>query len=83
MGGIFAYEYTLASTEFTINHLKHALRLLASCPDLEKVHIIAHSRGTQVVTDASRELHLEIRGTADTAKTLKIGTVVLCAADMD
>lgn len=83
IGGIKAYEYTLASTQFTIYHFKQTLRLIASCPDVEKVHIIAHSRGTAVTTDAIRELHLEIRSTADTQKTLKLGTVILAAADMD
>ncbi|MEE8154092.1 MAG: alpha/beta hydrolase [Phycisphaerales bacterium] len=82
--GLFkAYQYTLASTQFTIYHFKQMLRLIASCPEVEKVHIIAHSRGTAVTTDAIRELHLEIRGTADTKKVLKLGTVVLAAADLD
>jgi esterase/lipase superfamily enzyme len=82
--GLFkAYEYTLASTQFTVYHFKQALRLIASCPQVEKVHIIAHSRGTAVTTDTVRELHLEIRGTGDTQKTLKLGTVILAAADID
>jgi esterase/lipase superfamily enzyme len=83
MGGLKAYEYTLGSTDFTVYHFKQALRLIASCPEVEKVHIIAHSRGTAVTTDTIRELHLEIRSTADTQKTLKLGTVILAAADID
>lgn len=83
MGGLKGYQYTLASTQFTIYHFKQTLRLIASCPEVEKVHILAHSRGTAVTTDAIRELHLEIRGTADTQKTLKLGTVILAAADID
>ncbi|MHC4940381.1 MAG: alpha/beta hydrolase [Planctomycetota bacterium] len=83
MGGFKGYEYTLASTQFTVFHLKQTLRLLASSPEVEKVHLLAHSRGTAVTTEAVRELHLEIRGTADTQKTLKLGSVVLAAADID
>lgn len=83
MGGLRAYEYTLASTEFTIFHFKQALRLIASCPDVERVHIMAHSRGTQVTLDGLRELHIELRSTTDTQQALKIGTVVLAAADID
>ncbi|MHC4553079.1 MAG: alpha/beta hydrolase [Planctomycetota bacterium] len=83
IGGVKAYEYTLASTQVTVYHFKQALRLIASCPEVEKVHIIAHSRGTAVTTDTIRELHLEIRSTADTQKTLKLGTVILAAADID
>lgn len=83
VGLVRAYEYTLASTQFTIYHFKQALRLIASCPEVEKVNIIAHSRGTAVTTDAVRELYLELRSTTDVAKTLKFGTVVLAAADID
>ncbi len=82
-GVLRAYEYTRESGEFTVYHLKQTLRMIASCPDLQKIHIIAHSRGTDVITTALRELHLEIRGTAQTQKELKLGTVVLAAADMD
>ena len=83
IGGLKAYEYTLASTQFTVYHFKQTLRLIASCPEVEKVHIIAHSRGTAVTTETIRELHLEIRGTGDTQKALKLGTVILAAADID
>lgn len=82
-GTLRAYEYTRESGEFTIYHLKQTLRMIASCPDVQKVHIIAHSRGTDVMTSALRELHLEIRGTAKTREKLKLGTVVLAAADLD
>jgi esterase/lipase superfamily enzyme len=82
--GLFkAYEYTVASTQFTVYHFKQALRLIASCPEVEKVHIIAHSRGTAVTTDTVRELYLELRGTTDAQKALKLGTVILAAADID
>ncbi len=82
-GFLRAYEYTLGSTQFTIYHFKQALRLIASCPEVERVHILAHSRGTAVTTDAVRELYLELRGTHDTRRALKLGTVVLAAADID
>ena len=82
--GLFgAYEYTLASTQFTVYHFKQALRLIASCPEVEKVNIIAHSRGTAVTTDTVRELFLELRGTTDAQKALKLDTVILAAADID
>jgi esterase/lipase superfamily enzyme len=63
---IKGYEYTLASTQFTVFHLKQTLRRIAACPEVEKVNIIAHSRGTAVITEAVRELHLELRSTTDT-----------------
>ncbi|MGH7180231.1 MAG: alpha/beta hydrolase, partial [Tepidisphaeraceae bacterium] len=82
-GTLRAYEYTNQSAMFTIYHLKQTLRLIASCPAVEKVHIIAHSRGTAVASGAVRELVLEIRGKGDLKKELKLGTAALCAADLD
>jgi esterase/lipase superfamily enzyme len=52
------------------------------------VHIIAHSRGTDVAISALRELRLEIggarpAGARETREALKLGTVVLAAPDLD
>ena len=78
------YTYDRESSEFTVFHLKQFLRLLASCPGIEKVHILAHSRGTDTALTALRELAIEIRASGgDTRKALKIGCFVLAAADMD
>ena len=86
-GYLRGYNYDRESSEFTIYHLKQTLRLIASCPEVKKVHIIGHSRGTDVVSTALRELHLEIGGTKGdeeaTRSALKLGTVVLAAPDMD
>ena len=82
-GGIRAYEYTLDSTQFTIFHFKQMLRLVASCPDVRKVHILAHSRGAALTSDVVRELFIELRSTEDVRKSLKLGTVALAAADID
>jgi esterase/lipase superfamily enzyme len=82
-GVLRAYEYTNQSALFTIYHLKQTLKLIASCPAVEKVHVIAHSRGTAVATDAVRELVLEIRGKGDLQKELKLGRCALAAADLD
>ena len=54
------YTYDRESSEFTVFHLKQFLRLLASCPDVEKVHIIAHSSGTNTALSALRELAIEL-----------------------
>ena len=78
------YNYDRESSEFTVYHLKQFLRLLASCPGVEKVHILAHSRGTDTALTALRELTIEIRASGgDTRKALKLGCFVLAAADMD
>ena len=78
------YAYDRESSEFTVYHLKQFLRLLAGCPGVEKVHILAHSRGTDTVLTALRELNIEIRASGgDTRKALKLGCLVLAAADID
>jgi esterase/lipase superfamily enzyme len=84
-GGLLrGYNYDRESGEFTIYHLKQALQVIASCPQVEKIHILAHSRGTDVATSALRELHIELRAAGkSTRQALKLGTVVLAAPDLD
>jgi esterase/lipase superfamily enzyme len=81
--GLTGYAYDRESGEFTVYHLKRTLRRIAACPGVEKIHVLAHSRGTDVVATAIRELHIETRGVAETQRALKLGTVVLAAADLD
>ena len=52
------YDYDRESSEFTVYHLKQFLRLLAACPGVEKVNIIAHSRGTDIALTALLELNI-------------------------
>ena len=81
---LLGYSHDRESSEFTVYHLKQFLRFLAACPGVEKVHILAHSRGTDAALTALRELNLEIRASGgDTRTALKIGCFVLAAADMD
>jgi len=82
-GLLKAYAYTLDSTDFTIYHLKQTLKLIASHPEVQKIHIIAHSRGTAVATDAVRELYLESKCHGGDEPILKLGTVMLAAPDID
>ncbi|MGH7175866.1 MAG: alpha/beta hydrolase, partial [Tepidisphaeraceae bacterium] len=72
------------SSEFTVYHLKTMIRVIAENPDVKKVNIVAHSRGTDVTLNALRELHLEISGSGrSTREVLKMGTGVLAAPDID
>jgi esterase/lipase superfamily enzyme len=84
-GGLLrGYTYDRESSEFTVFHLKEMIRLIASVPEVEKINILAHSRGTDVAMSALRELHLEITGSnRSTRKVLKLGTLVLAAPDLD
>jgi len=83
-GGLRGYTADVESAQFTTYHLKQFLRALATTPGLEKVHILAHSRGTEVVTTTIKELMLEARGSGlDVRKELKLGNVVLAAPDLN
>jgi len=84
IGGLMGYAYDRESGEFTIFHLKQFLRILASCEELRRIHILAHSRGADVVLSAIRELVIAERASGtNPLETLKIGNVVLAAADID
>ena len=82
--GIFGYTYDRESSEFTVGHLKRSLQTLASFPEVERIHLIAHSRGTDVATAALRELTLVLRASGqDPRKVLKLHNLILAAPDID
>lgn len=84
ISGMRGYNYDRESGEFTIYHLKQFLKSLGRMDEIEKIHIIAHSRGTDVLVSALREVFLEIRTEGkDPEKELRIANVVLAAPDMD
>jgi esterase/lipase superfamily enzyme len=83
-GGLRGYTRDRESGEFTIFHLKQFLRLLASTSELEELHLIAHSRGTDVLISALRELYIETHAAGNDFRTVyRIKNVVLAAADLD
>jgi esterase/lipase superfamily enzyme len=83
-GALAGYAHDSESGQFTGYHLRHFLRAIASCPKVEKIHLIAHSRGTDVLMTALRELNLEYRAAGkSTGRELKLGNLVLAAADLD
>ncbi|MEM6636085.1 MAG: alpha/beta hydrolase [Pseudomonadota bacterium] len=83
-GGLVGYFTDRESGEFTVFHLKETLRLLAELPEVEKLHIVAHSRGTDVVTTALRELVIGARAAGqDPEELYKISNLVLAAPDLD
>ncbi len=82
--GIFGYTYDRESSEFTVFHLKQLIKWLAAQPEIENIHLIAHSRGTDVVVSAFRELVIWARGAGlDPREHFKIKNFVLAAPDLD
>jgi esterase/lipase superfamily enzyme len=83
-GGLLFYAYDRESGEFTIFHLKQLFELLASVPEVEAVHVLSHSRGTDVVMTALRELVIETRAAGHNPRErFKIDNLILLAPDLD
>src|SRR5579859_713129 len=57
-GGLSGQGYGRESAEFTMYHLREFLRLIGSSPDLERVHLIGHARGCDLLLNALREVVL-------------------------
>lgn len=83
-GNLLGYFTDRESGEYTVYHLKETLRILASIPEVENIHIIAHSRGTDITTTALRELVIEHRAAGKSPRaSLKIENLILAAPDLD
>jgi len=84
-GGLLrGYTYDRESSEFTVFHFKRLLDWLAELPEVEGIHIIAHSRGTDVVLTAIRELSIEARARdVMHPDRFKIRNVVVAAPDIN
>lgn len=82
--GLFGYTYDRESSEFTVYHLRQILTLISNIPEVEKIHLIGHSRGTGVVVNALRELTIAARAKElDPKVVYKIHNLVLAAPDID
>ena len=83
-GGTMGYFIDRESGEYTIFHLKEVFRLLFSIKEIEKIHIVAHSRGAVVVTSALRELLIESLAKGEVPRNeFRIANLILAAPDMD
>jgi esterase/lipase superfamily enzyme len=83
-GGPSGYAYDRESGEFTVFHLKQLLRELGSFDEIDALHLVAHSRGTDVTTTALRELFIEARAAGlDFRNEYRIANLLLAAPDLD
>ena len=81
--GLFGYFADKESGEFSILNLKKTLEMLAQT-DVERIHLIAHSRGTEISLSALRELHIKYSAmNKETNKALKLKNLILAAPDID
>jgi len=83
-GGIGGYAYDRESGQFTAFHLKNFLEDLIADPEIERLHLVAHSRGSDVLMTALKDLTIEARAAGvDPRLTHRIANVVLAAPDLD
>jgi esterase/lipase superfamily enzyme len=84
VGGFLGYSYDRESGDFTVRHLRNVLLFLADTPGVERVHVLTHSRGSDIATAALRELHLVAKAKGEsTRRKLKLETLVFSAPDLD
>ena len=58
--------------------------MISSFPEVERIHLVGHSRGTDVVVSAVRELTIAARAAGlDPIEEFKIHNLVLAAPDLD
>ncbi len=82
-GGLRGYFYDRESGEFAVRHLKTAIKIIAETEEVERIHILAHSRGTDVTLTALRELFLPMKECGIGYEQLKLQNLILAAADLD
>ena len=83
-GLVRGYSYDRESSEFTVFHFKSLLDWLAKFQEVEGIHIIAHSRGTDVVLTAIRELTIGARARGESPQELfKLRNIVIAAPDIN
>ena len=83
-GVFFGYQVDRESSEFATEDLKKTIRMIADTPGLQKIHLLAHSRGTDVLATAASELSVEAYITETSiGRRFKVGNLVLIAPDID
>src|SRR5262249_47170285 len=83
-GMMAGYNVDRESGEFAVQHLKQTIRLIAQTPGVKHIHLMAHSRGTDVLASALREMNIEsYAGGASISDRFKLKNIVLLAPDID
>jgi esterase/lipase superfamily enzyme len=83
-GPLTSYISTTESAQYSVGHLKKAIRTLARTPGVEGVHLLAHSRGTALLLNAVRELSIEAIAAGESpGEALKFQNWVLMSPDID
>jgi esterase/lipase superfamily enzyme len=79
-----SYSSTTESAQYAEDHLRKVIRLLATTPGVERLQLLAHSRGAGLLLRAVRDLFIEaIAAGQEPIKTLRIKHIVLFSPDVD
>lgn len=83
--GVFmGYNVDREFSEFAVADMKKAIRAISQTEGVKAVHLIAHSRGTDVLTSALQQLGIEAYASRSSlSQQLKVKNVVLFAPDID
>ena len=83
-GVFFGYDVDRESAEFAVEDLKKTIRMIAETPGVQKIHLLAHSRGTDLLATAVSDLSVEAYvSRSSIARKFKIGNIALMAPDLD
>jgi len=81
---LFGYDVDRESAEYAVEDLVKLIRIVSATPGLERIHFIAHSRGTDTLASALAALSVEAYARKSSpAREFHIGNVVLVAPDLD
>lgn len=83
-GLFFGYNIDRESSEFSVADLKKAIRIIAEAQGVERLHLLAHSRGTDVLASVVQQLSIEAYVSRSSMwQRYKIANVVFFAPDID
>lgn len=77
--GYSTYEYDQQSARQSVVHLRRFIQLVTEKTNAEKIHLVAHSMGNDVLLEALRELRFQYGPDHD----YRISQVILAAPDVD
>ena len=83
-GADFGYDVDRESSEYAVEDLVKTIRIIAGTPGLQRIHLLAHSRGSDTLATALADLSAEaymLRSSP--TDEFHIGNVVLIAPDID
>jgi len=83
-GADFGYDVDRESSEYAAEDLVKTIRIIAGTPGLQRIHLLAHSRGSDTLATALAELSAEayMLRSSPTGE-FHIGNVILIAPDID